>query len=39
VLGRNGSNIMGSASDMNLDVDYFSGTVEYVDATQGWKLI
>ena len=39
VLDRNGSNIMGSAANMNLDVDYFSGTVEYVDATQGWMLI
>ena len=39
VLDRNGSKIMGSAANMNLDVDYFSGTVEYVDATQGWVLI
>ena len=39
IMGRNGSNIMGLASDMNLDVDYFSGTVEYIDATLGWKLI
>jgi hypothetical protein len=39
VLDRNGSNLMGLAANMNLDVDYFSGTVEYVDATQGWMLI
>ena len=39
VLDRNGSNLLGSAANMNLDVDYFSGTVEYVDATQGWMLI
>ena len=39
ILGRNGSNIMGLSSDMSLDVDYFSGTVEYVDNTMGWKLI
>lgn len=39
VLDRNGSNLMGLAENMNLDVDNFSGTVEYVDATQGWVLI
>lgn len=38
-VGRNSSNIMGSATDMILDVDYFSGVLEYVDATQGWMLI
>lgn len=39
VLDRNGSNLMGLAENMSLDVDNFSGTVEYVDATQGWVLI
>jgi hypothetical protein len=39
VLDRNGSNIMADASNMNLDVDYFSGTVEYVNAFRGWVLI
>jgi len=38
-VGRNSSNIMGSATDLTLDVDYFSGVLEYVDATQGWMLI
>ena len=39
IMGRNGSNIMGLDSDMSLDVDYFSGTVENIDSTLGWKLI
>ena len=38
-LGRNGNNIMGLAENMTLDVDYFSGTVEFINTTQGWKLI
>jgi hypothetical protein len=38
-LGRNSSNIHGAASDLVLDLDNFSGRIEYVDATQGWRFV
>jgi len=37
-LGRNGSNIMGLAEDMALDVDNISVALTYIDATQGWRI-
>lgn len=39
VMGRNGSNIMGLAEDMNLNVNWLSVTFNYVDATRGWIMI
>lgn len=37
-VGRNGTNIMGSATDLVCDVAYVSFELYYVDATQGWKI-
>jgi hypothetical protein len=39
VLGRNGSNIMGLAQDMTIDVNNFGGSFVYADATRGWVLV
>jgi len=36
VVGRNGSNIMSSASDLTMDAAYLSIQFIYTDATQGW---
>jgi cytoskeletal protein CcmA (bactofilin family) len=38
-LARNGSNIMGLAQDMTLDINNFSGEFTYVDSTRGWQLV
>jgi len=37
-IGRNGSNINGSASDIIITIDGKSITLVYVDGTQGWKI-
>jgi hypothetical protein len=37
-IGRNGSNINGSASDIILSINGKSITLVYVDGTQGWKI-
>lgn len=39
VIARNGSNIMGSASDMTLDTLNARGTLAYTGASEGWVLI
>jgi hypothetical protein len=39
VLGRNGNNIMGSASDLTLDTASASFELIYSGATQGWVII
>lgn len=39
VLGRNGNNIMGSASDLTLDSATASFELIYSDATNGWVII
>lgn len=36
---RNGQNIMKLAQDMNIDIGNVSVTLEYVDATFGWRII
>ena len=38
VIGRNGSNIMSSATDLTMDVAYLSIQFIYTDATQGWVI-
>ena len=38
VVGRNGSNIMSSASDFTMDAAYISIQFIYTDATQGWVM-
>jgi hypothetical protein len=38
VVGRNGSNIMSSGTDMTLDKEYLSIQFIYTDATQGWVM-
>ena len=38
-LARNGSNIEGVADDLTLDIQNFTGTFIYYDATIGWKRI
>src|SRR6056300_244035 len=37
-IGRNGSNINGSASDIIISIAGKSITLVYVDGTQGWKI-
>jgi hypothetical protein len=39
VLARNGSNIMGSASDLTLDTASASFELIYSDTTNGWVII
>lgn len=39
LLSRNGNNIMALAEDMTIDVDKYTVTIEYVDATRGWTII
>lgn len=36
VIARNSANIMGSATDLTLDIAYASATLIYVDASLGW---
>ena len=38
VVGRNGSNILGSASDYTMGTAYLSKQFIYIDVTQGWVL-
>jgi hypothetical protein len=38
-IGRNGSNIEGSATDLVIDAEGVAMTFIYVDATKGWKVI
>ena len=38
VVGRNGSNIMSSATDMTLDKEYLSIQFIFADATRGWVI-
>ncbi|WP_339874114.1 glycine-rich domain-containing protein [uncultured Brevundimonas sp.] len=38
-IGRNGSNIQGSADDVTASIEGLSVTLIYVDGTQGWLLI
>jgi hypothetical protein len=38
VVGRNGSNIMGSATDFTMDAAYLSIQFIFTDATQGWVM-
>jgi len=37
-IGRNGSNIRGSASDFKLQINNSGATLVYVDGTEGWQL-
>lgn len=39
VVARNGSNIMGLAEDLTIDVAYLGITLIYADATNGWTMI
>lgn len=39
VIGRNGTNIMGLAEDLTLDVLDAGFTLFYTDATRGWVII
>lgn len=39
VIGRNGSNIMSSATDMTVDVVDAGFTLYYADATRGWVIL
>jgi hypothetical protein len=39
VVGRNGQPIMSLAQDMTIDIGNVSVTLEYVDATFGWRII
>lgn len=38
IIGRNGSNIMGDASDLTVDTAYLVLYLRYVDATIGWAF-
>jgi len=38
VVARNGSNIMGLAEDMTLDIEYAALQFTYTDATNGWRV-
>jgi hypothetical protein len=38
IVGRNGQNIMGDASDMTVDTENSSFTLYYSDSTHGWRL-
>ena len=38
-IGRNGSNINGTAADETISKENSATTLVYVDATQGWKLV
>lgn len=37
-IGRNGSNINGTAEDLVVDVNYFEATLVYTGATLGWSM-
>ena len=38
IVGRNGSNIMSSGTDMTLDKEYLSIQFIFTDATRGWVM-
>jgi len=38
IIGRNGSNIMSSASDLTIDTAYLVLSLRYVDSTIGWAF-
>lgn len=38
-IGRNGSKIMGLAEDLTISTPNVSLTLQYIDATQGWKIL
>lgn len=38
-VGRNGSNIMGLAEDMTISTNNISIALQYIDATQGWRVV
>ena len=38
IVGRNGSNIMSSATNMTLDKEYLSVQFIFADATRGWVM-
>jgi len=38
IIGRNGTKIMGSATDLTMDAAYLSIQFIYTDATQGWVM-
>ena len=38
VVARNGSNIMGLAEDLTLDVEYGAMTFIYIDTSNGWRV-
>ena len=38
IVGRNGSNIMSSATNMTLDKEYLSIQFIFTDATRGWVM-
>mgnify|MGYP000666276164 CR=1 FL=1 len=38
IVGRNGSNIMSSGTDMTLDKEYLSIQFIFADATRGWVM-
>jgi hypothetical protein len=38
IVGRNGSKIMGDASDLTIDSAYLVLSLRYVDATIGWAF-
>ena len=39
IVARNGSNIMGLAEDLTIDVAYLGITLVYADSTNGWTMI
>ena len=39
IVDRNGSNIIGVASDLTVDINNSGLTLVYTDATNGWKLL
>lgn len=39
IIARNGSNIMGLAENMTIDIINTSFTLTYADATRGWVIV
>jgi len=39
IVGRNGENIQGLAADLNLNINFSSTDLKYVDSTKGWLLV
>lgn len=39
IVARNGSNIMGLAENLTLDVNYYSLGLTYTNATLGWVIV